>query len=412
MKKILLYLFLLEFIFSISPYPEAISFANAGSVVYSDLRSINPSSLAFHEGLMINIIGVGFGFGNNFLAISDYNDINGANLDDPTDANYYPKDDLEALIDDDGIRINVLSFLNTPLMNIAYRNISFTSTTHSMIDAGIPKTFMSLVLNGNELGRQYDIDLMSSLVIFSEQALTYAQKYKDLSFGIRFKYLQGLVYGSFSNVTGLSSYFTTDSIAFSGKGEFLLEQAIGGSGYAVDFGISNVKPIRGWKLGITLNNLFGKIYWDDSNITYDLLYDNISEFIPLRHNESQYISMNLDSVNALNMMNMDADEIFYIENFPVVVLDEENIPDNILENGEFIITGNGTYLVNSENLENDFLKTLEPLEQVTTYPTLLSFGANKLIKDDIEGQLKDSKLFTKRPVRIPTSSLYSRTNYL
>jgi hypothetical protein len=221
------------------------------------------------------------------------------------------------------------------------------------------------------------------LIIFSEQALTYAHKYKEFSFGLRLKYLQGLIYGSFNNVTGLSSYFTTDSIAFSGKGEFLLEQAIGGSGYAIDFGISNVNPISGWKLGLTLNNLFGQIYWDDSNITYDLLYDNISRYIPLRQNEYQYISMNLDSVNAFNMMNMSADEIFYIENYPVVLLDIENLPDNLPEDTEYIITGNGTYLVNSENLENNFLKTLTPAEQSTNYPTLLSFGANKLIKDDI-----------------------------
>ena len=173
---------LLQLIFSISPYPEAISFANAGSVVYSDLRSINPSSLSFHEGLMINIIGVGFGVGNNFMSVSDYNDINGANLDDPTDQNYFPKEDLEAMIDEDGVRINALSFLNMPLMNIAFHNVSFTSTIHTLMDAGIPKSFMSLILNGNELGRQYNIDLKSSLIIFSEQALTYAHKYKEFSF--------------------------------------------------------------------------------------------------------------------------------------------------------------------------------------------------------------------------------------
>ena len=48
----------------------------------------------------IKIIGLNAGLGTNFLSISNYNDINGANFEDSTDPNYYPKSEFYDLFSD------------------------------------------------------------------------------------------------------------------------------------------------------------------------------------------------------------------------------------------------------------------------------------------------------------------------
>ena len=77
--------------------PENIGLAGSGSIAYNDMRSINPATLANHKGFSVKIIGANFGVGNNALSISDYNDINGANFDDPTASKYFPKEEGDTL---------------------------------------------------------------------------------------------------------------------------------------------------------------------------------------------------------------------------------------------------------------------------------------------------------------------------
>ena len=52
---------------------------------------INPANLAIHKSYSINLFNTYFDLSNNFMSISNYNAINGANLEEPESTNYYPK---------------------------------------------------------------------------------------------------------------------------------------------------------------------------------------------------------------------------------------------------------------------------------------------------------------------------------
>ena len=105
--------------------PENISLSGSGSISYDDMRSINPATLSYHKGLSVQIVGANFGLGNSFLSISDYNDINGANFDDSTDPEYFPKSDVLSLFND-GIGFNGQIAFSLPFSNIVYNNFITT----------------------------------------------------------------------------------------------------------------------------------------------------------------------------------------------------------------------------------------------------------------------------------------------
>ena len=105
-----------------------------------------------------------------------------------------------------------------------------------MFDGHLPRSIMELILYGNELNKNYDLSLDNSINIFSESSIGYAKSFNSFSVGLKLKYLQGLAYGEFINLSDNSSYFYTDSIGFIGKAEYLINQGIGGSGFAFDLG--------------------------------------------------------------------------------------------------------------------------------------------------------------------------------
>ena len=259
-----------------------------------------------------------------------------------------------------------------------------------MLDAHIPKSCVELILYGNELNKAYDFSLNNSINIFSESSIGYAQSFNSFSIGMRFKYLQGLAYGEFINLSDNSSYFYTDSTGFIGKAEYLINQGIGGSGFSFDIGVIYKKSQSDWKVGVSLNNLFGKIKWDDNNFTYNSLRDLIEEKLPLRHNEKQYFSINLDTLNALNMLDMSLDEIYTTENFSVIEFENiDVIPfdvDSLLNNDLLIATEYESYLLKSGDISDSLLKTisLNTQEYSMAYPAYFNLSYQKLLEDDIE----------------------------
>ena len=259
-----------------------------------------------------------------------------------------------------------------------------------MFDGHLPRSIMELILYGNELNKNYDLSLNNSINIFSESSIGYAKSFNSFSVGVKLKYLQGLAYGEFINLSDNSSYFYTDSIGFIGKAEYLINQGIGGSGFAFDLGIIYKEPQSDWKMGLSLNNLFGKIKWDDNNLTYNFLRNSIVNQLPLRHNEKQYFSLNLDTLNALNMLDMSLDEIYTAENFSVIEFEDiDDIPfdvDSLLNNDLLITTEYESYLLKSGDISDSLLKTisLNTQEYSMAYPAYFNLSYQKLLEDDIE----------------------------
>ena len=66
------------------------------------------------------------------------------------------------------------------------------------------------------------------------------------SYGFKIKYLQGIASSRLKNISQNSSYFTTDSLGFLGKAEYLRNQVIGGSSFGLDIGLITNKSINGW----------------------------------------------------------------------------------------------------------------------------------------------------------------------
>ena len=402
MKNLIKYLLLINL--SIPAYlfnPENISMT--GSIAYNDFRSLNPATIAYHKDLSIQLIGLSSGFGNNFLSISNYNDINGANFDNPTASKYYPKNDFYKLFNN-GIKFNYQAAISLPFSSISYKNFSFSSRTYLMFDSTLPKSLIKLPLYGNQLNENYNLNINNSINIFLEHSLGYAVDYSGLGIGARVKYLQGLAYGELVNLSDNSSYFSTDSLGFLGKAEYLLNQGVGGSGMALDFGLYNKEAIKGWNFGLSIINLFGKIKWDNNNITYNFFKSSISEQLSLRYNEKQYFSINLDTLNALNIVNTPIDQIYTIDYFAVIEFlsfddipsffeiiysQQENEPDTLYSEEfgklKLISTENGTYLLESKNISDSLLSTfnVKNFNNETKYPISFHIGAKKQLDKDI-----------------------------
>jgi len=377
--------------------PENIGLAHSGSIAYNDMRSINPATLSSHRGLSLQIFSANFGLGNNFMSISDYNDINGSNFEDPSSSKYFPKSDVLSLFSN-GIGFDSHSAFSLPFSSIVYNNFSFSSKTYSFVDMVFPKSLIELALYGNQANQSYDLDINNSINIFSEHAFGYAKMINSVSIGFRFKYIQGLASGKTSNISDNSSYFYTDSIGFLGKSQYLINQSIGGSGLGLDIGLLHNNPINGWFFGLSLSNLFARIEWDNNNITYNYFKNSIIDKLPLRYNEKQYFSINLDTLNAMSMMNTPINEIYTIDNFPIIELNDISDLDFIQSNinefgdtilisdyGELIVTEYGSYLLESTNISDELLDSLSDNSNNyrTLYPIYFNLAAQKEIDDDI-----------------------------
>lgn len=384
---ILLYLNLIFSAYNINP--ENISISGSSSLAYNDFRSVNAAAVANHKGLSIKLIGFNVGFDNNFLSISKYNDINGANFEDETDPSYYPKSELYELFDD-GLRFNTHLAFNLPFSDVVYNNISFHNRVYSINETSLPQSFIKLLLYGNEPNEIYSLNGSSNVNIFTESALGYSKKINDLSFGIKIKYLQGLAFGELVNLSDNSSFFVTDTTTgFMGEAKYLVNQAVGGSGFALDLGFI-YQISKKIQLGISLNNLFGKINWDDNNITHNFMRDNIVSKLPLRYNEKQFFSITLDTLNALNIVSLPINEIYNVENFTVVEFESlDDIPfdiDSLVYSNSLIQTELGSYLLKSENLSNSEIKSFKLKSEYfeTEYPANINFSFLNELEDQID----------------------------
>lgn len=386
------YTILILFNLIVSAYninPENVSISGASAIAFNDFRSINPASSATHNGLSIKLIGFNAGFENNFLSVSKYNDINGANFDDSTDPNYYPKSELYEIFNG-GLNLNTHMAFNLPFTDIVFNNISFHNRVYFVNESNLPQSFVKLLLYGNEPNEIYSLNGSSNINVFSESGIGYSKKINNLAYGIKIKYLQGIAYGDLVNLSDNSSFFLTDTTTgFMGEAKYLVNQAVGGSGFALDLGLIYDFSNK-INFGITINNLFGKINWDENNITHNLIRDNIISELPLRYNEKQFFSIKLDTLNALNIISLPLNEIYSVENFPVVEFKNiDDIPfdiDSLLNTNSLIETDNGSYLLKSKNLTNSQLRllNLESQYYTTDYPTNINFSFSTKLEEKIK----------------------------
>ena len=109
--------------------------------------SVNPANLSVYKSKSLNILNMSLGFSTNSLSISNYNAINGVNLEDTLAFNYYPKSQFYEMFGGEGIRFMQSLEFPFPVLNFSTRSFAFTSSLTTNLDIGIPNGFVDLLLN-------------------------------------------------------------------------------------------------------------------------------------------------------------------------------------------------------------------------------------------------------------------------
>ena len=154
-----------------------------------------------------------------------------------------------------------------------------------------------------------------------------------------------------------SPNITTDSHGFSGNPQYIIRQATGGKGIGLDVGILTDESAEGFRFGISLINLFGKVTWSQNNPNQmqmdpvgiwgshllGTFISNISnsEYY-LRPNELMFVNFVLDSITATSLSD---DSLMYYEIYNVIPLNDINsIATSPQDSGLLITLDDGTYL--------------------------------------------------------------------
>ena len=178
------------------------------------------------------------------------NEINGANFEDPDAELYFPKSDLEYIFDNNGLLFSTEFTFPLPILNFSYKNYAITSGPKIFSKFGIPNGFVDFMINGNQIGKDLSISMPVDIMSVHETALSYAYESQRLYIGGSFKYILGGFYSTFESID--SSYFRTDSTAFTGTGSYLMKQAIGGNGFGLD--IEFIKKKSKWYSDWSISN--------------------------------------------------------------------------------------------------------------------------------------------------------------
>ena len=107
-----------------------------------------------------------------------------------------------------------------------------------------------------------------------------------------------------------SSNLITDDLGIYGRGEYIIRQGVGGSGFGLDLGVVS-QPLNGWKFGASLINAVGTIRWtpseEEANSGINPLAGSFYPFTwgdhQLQPDESIIYTFNIDTIRADKLSN-------------------------------------------------------------------------------------------------------------
>ena len=310
---------------------------------------INPSNLSIYNERSLNLLNLALRFNNNSFSITNYNSINGANLEDSTSFSYLPKALFYETFEGSGFRLKQNLFFPFPILNISTKKFAFTSNLSSNLDVGIPNGLIDFILYGIQVDNSISINIEQESIVTQEIAISYAHSFKDISIGLTLKYILGLFYMGIETV-GIP-YLKTDITGFNSKNQYLIKQAIGGGGTGLDVGISTKKTKNGLQFGASIINLMGKVEWSQDHFMRSSLENTLKNSAGdfyLRPNEFMYLNLVIDSLTALSFGNKNGDPLIYYEKYKVINI--ESLSELDLSQGELdlvIELADGTYFVPS-----------------------------------------------------------------
>ena len=347
---------------------------------------VNPANLAYSNGFSMNLLTFNMGVGNNTLSLDVINNIDGADLENSNAEVYFPKEDLSYVFDDDGIIITTDMTLPLPILNFSFQKYAFTTSPKLYTKFGIPSGFVDLLFYGNEIGKDLSIDLPLDVMAVQETGFTYAFSKEDFTFGVTAKYILGYFYSTFESVD--SSYFRTDSTAFTGQGSFLMKQAIGGNGFDMDVGMLSREFDNGIQFGASITNLFGSIKWTQDHFLRSAIDATIQESVPpeyfLRQNEFYYYHLEIDSMNAVNLSAKPINEMIFRQGYKVIKVSDLT-PFNLTASDTLVVTipNEGGYLIPSSEIATTTLDSLSSKPLRTNYPSIFRLGLSKRYEEGV-----------------------------
>ena len=157
-----------------------------------------------------------------------------------------------------------------------------------------------------------------------------------------------------------------------------MKENSGGEGFAFDFGVTTKRTESGWKFGVSIINVMGHIKWNiTSSPSLLSLYDT---------NESYIINLSINDLNMQNLNSFETDEIFRVDANTVYQVDV--LPDDIATNGvedsDYYCSDENcsSYYINSDDYKVEDISLTKNSILSMEYPTSLSIGFSKLIKEN------------------------------
>ena len=172
---------------------------------------VNPANLAAYNYRSVNLLNLNLGLSNNAFSLTNYNAINGANLEDTLSFTYYPKSQFYEMFGGDGIRLMQSLNLPLPILNLSTRRFALTTNFSSNFDMGLPDGFLDLLLFGNPIGSNISIDMEQNAIVTQDIGLSYGHSFNNLSVGFTLKYILGLFY---MGMESIDTPFIITSLSF------------------------------------------------------------------------------------------------------------------------------------------------------------------------------------------------------
>ena len=285
--------------------PRVVSMAGAYTTIADGAYCVgyNPGVIGLQQNkpFTIQAFGLDVGILGNFFSINNIASYSGDTL------SRSDKDEMFSELNrTNGLSFFVDSHMPLPFLNISKGNMAFTANNVILQNYRLPIGILELFFYGNEAKPKLDLELNYEIAGLNEYGFSFGIPFKNMSWGITAKYLQGLFYLGIDD-DSTEAYLKTEDIGIFGKGNFLIRQGVGGSGLALDVGVVS-RPKNGWKFGVSMINIVGTITWNKSGGTDSLgvsLNPLTSKFYPfvfggdtLDLNESIRYTFNIDTIRA------------------------------------------------------------------------------------------------------------------
>ena len=304
-KLFLSIIFFFSFIYSQSKRdPRVVAMAGAYTTIAEGAYCIgyNPGAIGLQQNkpFTIQAFGLDVGILGNFFSINNIAAYSGDTL------SRSEKDDMFSELN----RTNGLSFfvdthMPLPFLNISKGNMAFTANNVILQNYRLPIGILELFFYGNGGKSKLDLEFNYEIAGLNEYGFSFGIPFKNMSWGITAKYLQGLFYLGIDDDSS-KAYLKTEDIGIFGKGDFIIRQGVGGSGIGLDVGVVS-RPNNGWKFGVSMINIIGTITWnkgsnDSSSISLNPLTSKFYPFVfggdTLDFNESIRYMFNIDTIRA------------------------------------------------------------------------------------------------------------------